>query len=109
MTITNTATLYKIPAIMKNPAITPIAVDNFRSRMVSDTDLVDTAVNKRAMSFEQTLLKAFDEVNAKQQRTANDCRSGIRRCTRYYHRNGGSRHVAENCTDADRPRRKKLE
>ena len=69
MTITNTATLYKVPAIMKNPAIAPIAVDNFRSRMVSDTDLVDTAVNKKAMSFEQTLLKAFDEINAKQQRT----------------------------------------
>ena len=70
MTITNTATLYRVPAIMKNPAIAPVAVDNFRSRMVSDTDLIDTAVNKKAMSFEQTLLKAFDEVNAKQQRTA---------------------------------------
>ena len=69
MTITNTATLYKVPAVMKSPAIAPITVDNFRSRMVSDTDLVDTAVNKKAMSFEQTLLKAFDEVNAKQQRT----------------------------------------
>lgn len=69
MTITNTANLYKIPAVMKNPVIAPVAVDNFRSRMVSDTDLVDTAVNKKAMSFEQTLLKAFDEINAKQQRT----------------------------------------
>lgn len=70
MTITNAANLYKVPAIMKNPAIEPIVIDNFRPRMVSDTDLVDTAVNKKAMSFEQTLLKAFDEINAKQQRTA---------------------------------------
>lgn len=69
MTITNTASLYKVPAIMRNPAIAPVAVDSFRTRMVSDTDLVDTAVNKKAMSFEQSLLKAFDEVNAKQQRT----------------------------------------
>lgn len=69
MTIASTATLHKVPAVMKNPAIGPIAADNFRSHMVSDTDLIDTAVNKKAMSFEQTLLKAFDEINAKQQRT----------------------------------------
>jgi len=70
MTITNTANLYKVPSILKNPAIEPIIIDNFRSNMVSDTDTIDQAVNKKAMSFEQTLLKAFDEVNAKQQRTS---------------------------------------
>ena len=70
MMVANLAHVYKVPALMKVPAIDPIGVDNFRSRMVSDTDLIDTAVNKKAMSFEQTLLKAFDEVNAKQQRTA---------------------------------------
>ncbi|MGP1454728.1 MAG: flagellar hook-basal body complex protein FliE [Treponema sp.] len=71
MTITNTANLYKVPSILRNPAIEPIIIDNFRSNMVSDTDTVDQAVNKKAMSFEQTLLKAFDEVNAKQQRTSS--------------------------------------
>ncbi len=70
MTITNTANLYPIPSVLQNPAIKPVAVDDFRSRMVSDTDKIDLAVNKKAMSFEQTLLKAFDEVNAKQQHTA---------------------------------------
>lgn len=70
MTITNTATLYKVPAIMKNPAMSRSPSITSAAGMVSDTDLVDTAVNKKAMSFEQTLLKAFDEVNAKQQRTA---------------------------------------
>lgn len=71
MTITNTATLYKVPSLLKNPPVSSITVDNFRSTMVSDTDLVDTAVNKTSMSFEQTLLKAFDAVNAKQQRTVD--------------------------------------
>ncbi len=46
--------------------ITPVKVDNFRSRMVSNTDMVDTAVRGETASFEQTLLGAFDAMNAKQ-------------------------------------------
>lgn len=46
--------------------ITPVTVDNFRSRMVSNTDMVNTAVRPETMSFEQTLLGAFDSMNAKQ-------------------------------------------
>ncbi|UWV00165.1 flagellar hook-basal body complex protein FliE, partial [Treponema pallidum] len=38
--------------------------------MRGNTDAVDQAVNKKAMSFEQTLLRAFDQVNQKQQKTA---------------------------------------
>lgn len=69
MTITNTAALYKVPGPMKTLQMQPVSIENFRSKMVSDTDTVDLAVNKKGMSFEQTLLKAFDEVNARQQRT----------------------------------------
>ena len=39
MTITNTATLYKVPAVMKNPAVAPVAVDNFRSRKQKSNEL----------------------------------------------------------------------
>lgn len=46
--------------------VTPVIVDNFRSRMVSNTDKVDTAVRPETMSFEQTLLGAFDAMNSKQ-------------------------------------------
>lgn len=50
-------------------SITPVQIDNFRSSMVSNTDQIDTAVRSETMSFEQTLLKAFDTVNNKQQVT----------------------------------------
>ncbi len=50
-------------------SITPVQIDNFRSSMVSNTDQIDTAVRPETMSFEQTLLKAFDTVNNKQQVT----------------------------------------
>jgi len=52
-------------------SITPVQIDNFRSNMISNTDLIDTAVRPETMSFEQTLLKAFDNVNQKQQRTTD--------------------------------------
>lgn len=50
-------------------SITPVSVDNFRSKMVSNTDMIDTAVRPETASFEQTLLKAFDQMNEKQQKT----------------------------------------
>lgn len=50
-------------------SVTQVTVDNFRSRMVSNTDSINTAVRAETMSFEQTLLKAFDEMNATQQKT----------------------------------------
>ncbi|CEM60823.1 flagellar hook-basal body complex protein FliE [Treponema phagedenis] len=68
-TITNVANVYKVPSLEKVPEIEDVSMDNFRSKMKSTTDSVDLAVNKKAMSFEQTLLKAFDSVNAKQQKT----------------------------------------
>ena len=34
--------------------------------MVSNTDMIELAANKEAASFEQTILKAFDSMNAKQ-------------------------------------------
>jgi len=46
--------------------ITPVSVDNFRCKMVSNTDMVDTAVRPETTSFEQTLLGAFDAMNEKQ-------------------------------------------
>ena len=49
--------------------INPVTVDNFRSTMVSNTNMVDTAVRPETGSFEQTLLKAFDSMNQKQQKT----------------------------------------
>lgn len=49
--------------------ITPVTIDNFRSKMVSNTDAIDTATRPDTMSFEQTLLSAFDSMNAKQQNT----------------------------------------
>lgn len=66
MTFTNSANMYYVPSTMKSPKIGSVEVDNFRSRMVSNTENVDLAVNKMGNSFEQTLLKAFDELNAKQ-------------------------------------------
>ena len=49
--------------------ITPVSVDNFRSKMVSNTDLIDNATRPETASFEQTLLAAFDKMNEKQQTT----------------------------------------
>jgi flagellar hook-basal body complex protein FliE len=50
-------------------SITPVSVDNFRSNMVSSTGMIDNAARPETASFEQTLLKAFDSMNAKQQKT----------------------------------------
>ena len=50
-------------------SITPVTVDNFRSKMVSNTDLIDNATRPETASFEQTLLAAFDKMNEKQQTT----------------------------------------
>lgn len=69
-TITNSANVYKVPSLRKVPEIGPVSVESVRHRMRGNTDAVDQAVNKKAMSFEQTLLRAFDQVNQKQQKTA---------------------------------------
>jgi len=47
--------------------ISPVTVDNFRSRMVSSSEMIDNAVRPETASFEQTLLSAFDKMNSKQQ------------------------------------------
>ncbi len=62
----NVAHAYKVPGILEVPKINSVVTDNFRSKMVSNTDMIELAVNKPAASFEQTILKAFDDVNAKQ-------------------------------------------
>ncbi|HKL86475.1 MAG TPA: flagellar hook-basal body complex protein FliE [Treponemataceae bacterium] len=49
--------------------INPVIVDNFRSHMVSSSNIIDTADRTETGSFEQTLLKAFDSMNQKQQKT----------------------------------------
>ncbi|AWG41257.1 flagellar hook-basal body complex protein FliE [Treponema pallidum] len=69
-TITNSANVYKVPSLRQVPEIGPVSVESVRQRMRGNTDAVDQAVNKKAMSFEQTLLRAFDQVNQKQQKTA---------------------------------------
>lgn len=50
-------------------SITPVSVDNFRSKLVSNTDMIDTASRPETASFEQTILAAFDKMNEKQQTT----------------------------------------
>lgn len=50
-------------------SIAPVSVDNFRSKMVSGSNLIDNAAKPEVASFEQTLLKAFDKMNEKQQTT----------------------------------------
>ena len=62
----NVANVYQIPALMDTPQIGGVIIDNFRSRMVSNTDMIELAQNKPAASFEQMVLKAFDEMNSKQ-------------------------------------------
>lgn len=52
-----------------NPNVTPVTVDNFRSKMVSNTGMIDNATRPETASFEQTLLAAFDKMNEKQQTT----------------------------------------
>jgi flagellar hook-basal body complex protein FliE len=49
--------------------ITPVSVDNFRSRMVSNDDMIDQSARPATASFEQTILKAFDAMNEKQVKT----------------------------------------
>ena len=62
----NAAYVYKMPGLLNVPKVEPVITDNFRSRMKSDTDMIELASNKSAMSFEQMVLKAFDDVNSKQ-------------------------------------------
>ena len=50
-------------------SIAPVSVDNFRANMVSSTEMIDQSAKSDSASFEQTLLKAFDSMNEKQQKT----------------------------------------
>lgn len=58
--------VYNFASHMNTVSVEPPKVDNFRSRMVSSSEMIDNAVRPETASFEQTLLKAFDEMNAKQ-------------------------------------------
>lgn len=62
----NVASVYQVPALMDVPKVNDLVIDNFRSKMTFNTDMIELATNKQAMSFEQTLLKAFDDMNSKQ-------------------------------------------
>lgn len=64
----NAVNVYNVPSLMESPKTGGVSINNFRSNMVSNTDMIELAHNKTAASFEQTILKAFDEVNAKQVR-----------------------------------------
>lgn len=64
----NVANVYNVPSVLPVPKIDAVVTDNFRSKMVSSNDMIELATNKPAASFEQTILKAFDEVNSKQVR-----------------------------------------
>ena len=45
-------------------------VESPRSKMASSSEMIDNATRPQTMSFEQTLLKAFDEMNAQQMEPA---------------------------------------
>ncbi len=62
----NAINIKQIPALMDAPKMSGVMIDNFRSRMTSNTDMIELAHNKTMASFEQTILKAFDDVNSKQ-------------------------------------------
>lgn len=63
MLFTNTANVAYVPTMMKMPSIGSVTVDSMRRTMESSTEAVDLATNKVGNSFEQTLLKTFDELN----------------------------------------------
>lgn len=63
MLFTNIANLAYVPSTMKMPSIGSVGVDTVRRTMESTTEEVDLATNKIGNSFEQTLLKTFDEMN----------------------------------------------
>lgn len=63
MLFTNSANLSYVPSTMPMPSIGSVTVDTVRRTMESSTENVDLATNKVGNSFEQTLLKAFDELN----------------------------------------------
>ena len=63
MLFTNTANLAYVPSTMSMPSIGSVSVDSVRRTLESSTEQVDLATNKVGNSFEQTLLKAFDELN----------------------------------------------
>ncbi|HHU37526.1 MAG TPA: flagellar hook-basal body complex protein FliE [Treponema sp.] len=46
--------------------IAPVTVENFRSQMVSGSNLIDNATRPQTASFEQTFLAAFDKMNEQQ-------------------------------------------
>jgi flagellar hook-basal body complex protein FliE len=50
-------------------SVTPVSVDNFRAAMKSSTGMIDQSARPESASFEQTILKAFDQMNEKQVKT----------------------------------------
>ena len=62
-----------LPAFSSNVTAVKVyapQVESFRSRMVSSSEMIDNATRPMTASFEQTLLKAFDEMNAQQMEPA---------------------------------------
>ncbi len=60
------SSVYNLMTNVNTVSVEPPKVDNFRSRMVSSSEMIDNAVRPETASFEQTLLRAFDEMNSKQ-------------------------------------------
>lgn len=56
--------------VVQPPAVEPPRVENFRARMESSSEMIDNAVRPETASFEQTLLRAFDAMNAQQMQPA---------------------------------------
>ena len=67
MNFVNSSTVGQLDMARTNASHLTSQVSSKRSSMVSNTELIDNAVRPETMSFEQTLLKAFDSVNEKQQ------------------------------------------
>lgn len=52
-------------------AVQPPRVESFRSGMRSSSEMIDGATRPQAASFEQTLLRALDEMNAQQMKASS--------------------------------------
>ena len=59
----NVANVYQIPALMDTPQIGGVIIDNFRSRMVSNTDMIELAQNKPAKQIKMNDLNQQMIVN----------------------------------------------
>ena len=66
MNFVNASTMGQLEMARTNTSHITSQVSSKRSSMVSNTDLIDNAVRPETMSFEQTLLKAFDSVRSEE-------------------------------------------